>query len=112
MNGIVKKALKYWCLPILLLIGISGFSQNKHDNQQDLQMLADNVFHLSEVMLHDVTNPPAASRVYAYAMLGAYQAASLAKGRIPQLNQKLKFDPRIELVTPPKKINISFCSNY
>ncbi|MEX2235875.1 MAG: vanadium-dependent haloperoxidase [Cyclobacteriaceae bacterium] len=97
---------------LILLTGVSGFSQSREGVQQDLQMLADNVFHLSEVMLHDGASPPAASRVYAYSMLGAYQAASLAKGSIPELNQNLKITPKIELVAPPKKLNISFCSNY
>ncbi|MDT0271047.1 hypothetical protein RM844_32740, partial [Streptomyces sp. DSM 44915] len=41
--------------------------------QQQLQLLTDDVFSLSEVMLHDVANPPAASRFYAYSLLGAYE---------------------------------------
>jgi hypothetical protein len=30
------------------------------------------VFSITMVMVHDVVNPPAASRYYAYIMLGAY----------------------------------------
>lgn len=96
----------------MLFIVSVAFSQGVKGNQEELQMLADNVFHLSEVMLHDVTSPPAASRVYAYALLGAHEAASLAKGYLPELNQRLKVNPGIERVNPPKKINVSFCSNY
>ena len=113
MIGKMKSGVKSLSLTALLLsICANAFPQKAVDNQQDLQLLADNVFHLSEVMLHDGTNPPAASRVYAYSMLGAYQAASLAKGRLPDLNQKLKTNPGIQLTTPPKRVNISFCSNY
>ena len=32
----------------------------------EVKEFTDNVFHLSEVMLHDVANPPAAGRFYAY----------------------------------------------
>lgn len=41
--------------------------------QRDL--FIQDVFSLSEVMLHDVVNPPAASRFYAYSMLGGYIAS-------------------------------------
>ena len=68
---------------ILLMVSAKSFSQTER-SEDELQMLADNVFNLSEVMLHDVTSPPAASRVYAYACLGAYQTASLAKGKVPE----------------------------
>jgi len=95
-----------------LLAGAGVSAQQNDGSKNELQMLADHVFDLSEVMLHDATNPPAASRVYAYATFGAYQAASMAKGRVPALNQKLHTDPNIRLVTVPKKIDVSFCSNY
>ena len=87
-------------------------AQGREGRQDVLQQLADNVFHLSEVMLHDATNPPAASRVYAYALFGAHQSASLAKGRLPDLNKRLTTDPGIKLIAPPKKTDVPFCSNY
>jgi hypothetical protein len=87
-------------------------SQSREQNQQDLQRLADHVFLLSEVMLHDGTNPPAASRVYAYSLFGAHQAAALAKGRLPDMNQKLHVRPDIRVVNAPRNLNVSFCSNY
>lgn len=106
----VKRAVA--AAAIAILISNPCFPQNGQADRHDLQMLADHVFHLSEVMLHDVTSPPAAGRVYAYATLGALQAASLAKGRIPELNKKLQADPGIRPVALPAKINVSFCSNY
>ena len=39
----------------------------------EVKEFTDNVFHLSEVMLHDVANPPAAGRFYAYCLLGAFE---------------------------------------
>ncbi len=49
--------------------------------QQDVAALASQelrrtTFALSEVMLHDVANPPAASRFYAYALLAGYEIVS------------------------------------
>jgi hypothetical protein len=104
---------KGWYMAVWMLFIVStAFSQARVGNQQELQLLADNVFHLSEVMLHDAASPPAASRVYAYSLLAAHQVASLVEGRLPELNQRLKVDPAIALVNPPKKTNVSFCSNY
>jgi len=64
------------------------------------------------VMLHDGANPPAASRVYAYSLLGAYETVLLAKGSVPDLNRKLNVDPQVKSITVPRKIDLSFCSNY
>jgi hypothetical protein len=110
MNMISKT--KGWIAAFLLLSGLGASAQMSRGDEKELQMLADHVFHLSEVMLHDATNPPAATRVYAYSLLAAYEAASMAQGRLPFLNNKLTFPPPFRLVTPPKKIDLSFCSNY
>lgn len=109
----MKAGVQSWWLTGMLLLAtvVSGFSQASR-NQEELQLLADNVFHLSEVMLHDAASPPAASRVYAYAMLGAYEAVFLAKTGLPDLNRKLNAVARIKEVSPPRKANLSFCSNY
>lgn len=96
-----------------LFVAAAGkcFSQDA-DRQAEVQSLSDHVFNLSEVMLHDATNPPAASRVYAYALLGAYETAFLAKPGLPDLNRKLKVTPGGGPLAVPKKMNLSFCSNY
>ena len=99
------------CL-LLFLAVINAFGQKGAKHQQELQLLADNVFHLSEVMLHDVANPPAASRFYAYAMLGAYEAAFWTQKKLPNIDARLNVDPGIQAPTVPKNLNLSFCTNY
>ena len=109
----MKAARKiFWLTLFLGAISLETFSQGLPTNQQQVQQLGDHVFDLSEVMLHDVANPPAASRVYAYALLGAYQAALYANSKLPDISRKLKIDPQFERVTPPKKMNLSLCTNY
>jgi hypothetical protein len=95
----------------LLLTGTGAFPQTT-DRQQELQLLADHVFHLSEVMLHDVANPPAASRFYAYALLGAYQAALYGKTKLTDINTKLKVNPGLKPPALPGSFNLSFCASY
>ena len=97
---------------LILFTSVESIAQRGTANAEALQRLADHVFYLSEVMLHDVASPPAAARVYAYAMFGAYQVNAMAKGGLPQLNKKLNADPRIRMVNTPKKTDASFCSNY
>lgn len=97
---------------LILSVSINIFSQTRMQHQQELQLLADNVFSLSEVMLHDVANPPAASRFYAYAMLGAYEVVLFSQQRIPDINSKLNVNPGIQPPAPPKNLNLSFCTNY
>ena len=88
------------------------FSQQTIKNQEEAQLLADHVFFLSEIMLHDVTNPPAASRNYAYAMLGAYEVAFFGNHQLPNINSSLKGTPDFNSPTIPKEFNLSFCSSY
>ena len=109
MKAIARRA---WMIMLILFTSVDIIAQRRTSNAEELQRLADHVFYLSEVMLHDVASPPAAARVYAYAMFGAYQVSAMAKGDLAQLNRKLNGDPRMRMVNTPKKIDVSFCSNY
>lgn len=48
------------------------------------------VFASSKVMMHDVVNPPAASRYYAYILYGAYEIVSQNDTTIPALSSFIK----------------------
>jgi hypothetical protein len=48
------------------------------------------VFSLSKIMMHDVVNPPAAARYYAYCMLGAYEIVAQNNNTLIPLNGLLK----------------------
>jgi len=60
---------------LLLATGFGGFAQPARDRGLT-EYLRPAVFSLTMVMVHDVVNPPAASRYYAYVMLGAYDLVS------------------------------------
>jgi hypothetical protein len=97
---------------ILWVLAFSANGQKPSSQQQEVQLFADNVFHLSEVMLHDVAAPVAASRFYAYAVLGAFEATHFATGGLPELNKKLNVDPEIKPPAIPKNFNRAFAANY
>ena len=96
----------------LLFLTINAFSQKPTKNQQDIQLLADNVFNLSEVMLHDVASPVAAARFYAYSVLAAYETVHLATGKLPNINEKLNVNPEIKPPAVPVHFDVSFAANY
>ena len=95
-----------------LFVAGTACGQKQTQNQHEIQLLADNVFNLSEVMLHDVAAPVAASRFYAYALLGAYEATHFATGRLTNLNEKFAANPEIKPPAIPKNFNLSLASNY
>jgi hypothetical protein len=94
------------------LMALALFGQEKLRHQDDLQLFANNVFSLSEIMLHDVANPPAAARFYAYATLGAYEVALHANHNLTNINKKINTDPKIQAGALPNNFNLSFCTNY
>jgi len=91
------KLRRYFAL-LGILLSITSFAQKNDRRHEDVQLLTDHVFNLSEVMLHDVANPPAASRFYAYAMLGAYENRQ-APGSYKSLVEPSVFN--MSLLLPP-----------
>ncbi|MEX6689375.1 vanadium-dependent haloperoxidase [Danxiaibacter flavus] len=62
--------IKYiFLVPFLMFAGNAPAQINKMGLEQQIKPA---VFSLSMVMMHDVVNPPAASRYFAYCMMGAY----------------------------------------
>ena len=94
------------------LLALPVLSQSGNTRERDLQLLAENVFHLSEIMLHDVAAPTAASRFYAYSMLGAYQVALVAGADIPNVNPAFKVPLVVKAPSVPKTFDLSFTSIY
>jgi hypothetical protein len=100
------RARKNILVALLLSVSAIVWGQKLTPNQQEIQLLADNVFNLSEVMLHDVAAPVTASRFYAYALLGAYEATHFATGRLPNINERLNMNPEIKTPAVPKNFNV------
>jgi PAP2 superfamily len=95
-----------------MLIGQDLFGQKqKPSNDKQVNLFVENAFHLSEVMLHDVVNPPAAARFYAYSMLGAYQVILMDKA-VPDATLKFKSSISVTPLLKPRSYNNTFCSIY
>jgi hypothetical protein len=85
----------------LLLLSQIGTAQHKSAQQKKdtafISYVQPAVFSLSMVMMHDVVNPPAATRFYSYAMMGAYQIVSMHNKELPNAKGFIKSFPEFVL---------------
>lgn len=85
----MKTRLLRFTLCILFSTGIMNLYAQKQKSDW-AKIYADQLFHITEVMVTDVASPPVAARIYAYSNLAAYQTILLAggsfeRGEIPSL---------------------------
>lgn len=71
---------------IVLLMCVPRSGQAQKSDAAYTRYLKPAIFSLSKVMMHDVVSPPAASRYYAYCILGAYEIVSQHDNTIPPLD--------------------------
>lgn len=70
----------------------SGATPPKTDLRAHLQPT---VFALTRVMMHDVVNPPAASRFYSYCLLGAHEIVARGNARVVSPRSLLRVVPKL-----------------
>jgi hypothetical protein len=97
--------MKQVCL-LLFLISNAAFAQKQMPDVQQ------QVWSLTEVMFHDVTNPPAAARFYSYAVLTGYEIISELDTTVPAFQKKLKSYPDFLSASGQNKINKELAALY
>jgi len=70
------------------------------------------VFSLSMVMMHDVVNPPAASRYYAYCTLGAYDIVAQNNNEVVAPSAFIKHYSRVTITTPNELYDYRIAALY
>jgi hypothetical protein len=80
---------------ILGIITLSLFSCKSKSNitieiGTNPELYLESVKTLTDVMVHDIFSPPVASRIYAYATIGGYEAARWKDAKNPSLAGKIK----------------------
>lgn len=94
---------------LLLLISVNSSAQRNADYESQLQPA---VFSLTMVMMHDVVNPPAASRYFAYCTLGAYDlVAQHNKEIVPPAAFVRNYQP-VVIHTPAATYNYQVAALY
>lgn len=94
-----------------LLLYTSTYGQSKKPLESYLQVQPV-IFSLSAVMIHDVVNPPAASRFYSYALLGAYEIVTQNNSSIPPLSGIIKSYTATKIIMPAAKYNYRIAAVY
>jgi hypothetical protein len=86
--------MKQFIIYISLVSLVLGCGKPPAKNPElDAAHLGKVVSAMTEVMVHDVTNPPLASRFFAYACLAAYEVVSQNNTAIPSLQGRLNEYP-------------------
>jgi hypothetical protein len=95
---------------ILVILPVGSMDLLAQKQKQDwAKIYAEQLFHITEVMVTDVASPPVAARIYAYTNLAAYRAlqesgAEFQKREILSVSQLKNHlgDPRLERVSSPE----------
>ena len=98
-------------IALILLLYTSAYGQSKRPLEPYLQVQPI-IFSLSAVMIHDVVNPPAASRFYSYALLGAYEIVAQNSTSLPPLSAIIKSYTAINIKMPAAKYNYRIAAVY
>src|SRR4030095_12534678 len=97
---------------IVMLIGRTSQAGTFYSQDWIEGKIQEQVFAITRVMFHDVTDPPAAARFYAYTTLTGYEVLYQFDHRLPNFQKYFKNFPVIRTSGDRKKINIEFCALY
>ena len=82
------------------------------EESKQVKDFVDQFFQISAVMLHDVVNPPAASRYYAYTTLAAYQVVQANHPESPDMAGHFKEKPNFSSIAVPSSVAPAFAATY
>ena len=89
--------MKWLCI-FILGISSAAIAQQRPTVQQQ-------VWSLTEVMYHDVVNPPAAARFYSYSLLAGYEVLSRLENDLPSFQENFRNYPSIKAAPSVSNIN-------
>ena len=79
----------YRFVAIILIIFFTGCKQEKKLPEFTSKDISTVITNMTEIMVHDITNPPLAARFFAYACLAGYEVVSQHNKDIPDLHGML-----------------------
>ena len=91
------------------MIRLADAKPSTHNFEPDIQQA---VFSITLVMIHDVVDPPLASRYYSYCTLGADAIVSKFNKEIPDPSTYIKSFPTITIKEDKNSYNYQFAALY
>lgn len=92
----MKSRLLVICVGFMLIFCLTKCVRKNSSPQLQAADIAKVVTVMTDVMVHDVTNPPLAARFFAYAMLAGYEVASQNDAKAQPFQYKLNEYPQIK----------------
>src|SRR5215210_6836603 len=93
----VIKKMKILLLPFLLLMAVlSCKTNNRKQNSISAADIDTVVRRMSDLMVHDVTNPPLAARFFAYSFLAGYEVVAQNNSAVKSMRGILNDYPNIK----------------
>jgi hypothetical protein len=96
---------------LLLFFSAGAFAQRKKSVPAYLE-IAPAINAINMVMIHDVVNPPAAARYYAYGMLGAYHIVSGSNQQVPAAASFIRTFSLAKVTVPAKNYDYRIAAIY
>ena len=83
-------------LSLIALLVLESCARKQAPAEIDTQYLSRVYNKMTDMMVHDISNPPLAARFYAYASLAGYEVISQNDPDYPSMHGKLNDYPQIE----------------
>lgn len=91
----MSKSLKILMALFMLTEVFSSCSSERKKYQAGVDQIAGVVNNMTDLMVHDVTNPPLAARFFAYCMLAGYEVVSKNDSSVKSFKSRLNNYPEI-----------------
>lgn len=89
---------KFYNLLLVLLLAVMWTACKKSESKKEIDptVIGQVTLQMTDVMVHDVTNPPLGARFYAYACLAGYEVVAQSDKAYPTMHGVLNDFPEIE----------------
>jgi hypothetical protein len=106
MNSKLRLLLNLFFCSVLL----TSCSSDKPSKLSETDLLHQNEFLLTQVIIYDVFTPPVAARIYVYSSLASYEALRYSKPDAPSITEKLNGFKKMPEPEKGKKYDFSLAS--
>ncbi len=86
----------YLFIVFIISIGVCGCRQHSTNIQLRNKDISDVISQMTELMVHDVTNPPLAARFFSYACLAGYEVVAQNNTKFKSMHGFLNGYPRLQ----------------
>lgn len=89
----------------ILLVALLFFVSCRQSTKVEFsnQQIRETVTAMTDIMVHDITNPPLAARFFSYSLLSGYEIISKHDSTVPSMKGKINEYPEVTHILPAEK---------